>query len=143
MDAGELKKRTKKFALQCMAIADRLPETRSGRTVGNQLVRSGTSVAANYRSACRARSPAEFASKMGVVEEEADETALWVELLIDSRMLPQSDLHPLWKEADELTRIAVASIRTTRSSSIRNPQSEIRNRKSRNDSEMKGTDNAK
>jgi four helix bundle protein len=132
MDAAELKRRTKRFALQCMAVADRLPETKSGRTVGNQLVRSGTSVAANYRSACRARSPAEFASKMGVVEEEADETALWVELLIESRMLPLADLRPLWKEADELTRIAVASIRTTRASSIRNPKSAIRNREERN-----------
>jgi four helix bundle protein len=134
MDAAELKRRTKRFALQCMAVADRLPETRSGRTVGNQLVRSGTSVAANYRSACRSRSSAEFASKMGVVEEEADETALWVELMIESHMLPENDLQPLWKEADELTRIAVASIRTTRggSSSIRNPKSAIRNRNERN-----------
>src|SRR3954471_13401826 len=96
-----------------------------------QLVRSGTSVAANYRSACRGRSPAEFASKMGVVEEEADETALWIELVMESRMLPRKKLEPLWQEADELTRIAVASIRTTRRSpSIRNPKSAIRNRTS-------------
>jgi four helix bundle protein len=126
-----------------MTVADRLPETKSGRTVGNQIVRSATSVAANYRSACRARSAAEFASKMGVVEEEADETALWVELLIESRMLPQAALQPLWKEADELTRIAVASIRTTRrSSSIRNPKSAIRNRNRQDDQENERTSDA-
>ena len=135
MDAAELKSRTKRFALRCMTVADRLPDSKSGRTIGMQLVRSGTSVAANYRSACRARSAAEFASKMGVVEEEADETALWIELLMESGMVAPKKLEPLWREVDELTRIAVASIRTTRRSpSFRNPKSAIRNRKNeRND----------
>jgi four helix bundle protein len=141
MTPAELKSRTKKFALRCMALADSLPDTKSGRTIGMQLVRSGSSVAANYRSACRGRSAAEFASKMGVVEEEADETALWIELVMESGMLPRKKLEPLWQEADELTRIAVASIRTTRRSpSIRNPKSAIRNRTS---ATTERTDNAK
>ena len=130
MDATELKARTKRFALRCMKLADSLPSTStSGRVIATQLVRSGTSVAANYRSACRGRSPAEFAAKMGVVEEEVDETALWLELVMESGMKPEKQVRPLWQEADELTRIAVSSIRTTRrTSSIRNPKSAIRNR---------------
>jgi four helix bundle protein len=86
MDAVELKARTKRFALRCMKLADSLPTSNSGRAIAMQMVRSGTSVAANYRSACRGRSPAEFVSKMGVVEEEADETALWLELIMESGM---------------------------------------------------------
>ena len=127
MDATELKQRTKSFALRCMWLADSLPQTSSGRVIANQLLRSSTSVAANYRTACRARSNAEFMSKMGIVEEEVDESALWMELIIDSEMAPRASVLPLWHEADELTRIVVASIRTARQKPIRNPQSATRN----------------
>ncbi len=80
MDTNELKDRTKTFAARVLKLVDALPKTTSGRTVANQIARSGTSIAANYRSACRARSKAEFIAKMGIVEEEADETLFWLEL---------------------------------------------------------------
>jgi four helix bundle protein len=114
MDADDLKERTKQFALRCMRLADSLPNRPSGRTVANQLVRCGTSVAANYRAACRARSPQEFCAKMGIVEEEADESALWLELTIDAELKPKRLVEKLLQEADELTRITVRSIVTAR-----------------------------
>jgi len=109
MNPQELKERTKQFALRVMHLVDALPNTPKGRAIAGQLVRSGTSVAANYRSACRGRSHAEFISKIGVVEEEADETALWLELIIDDRLLPEKKIAPLLKEANELTAIMAAS----------------------------------
>jgi len=78
----DLKKRTKAFALRVIALVESLPRSRTANVIGNQLLRSGTSVGANYRSACRGRSPAEFVSKMGIVEEEADESLFWMELLV-------------------------------------------------------------
>ncbi len=81
MNAEELKARTKKFALRVLKLVAALPKNIQGRTIGGQLVRSGTSVAANYRAACRGRSRAEFIAKIGVVEEEADESAFWLELI--------------------------------------------------------------
>lgn len=89
MNPQELKERTKEFALRIMRLVDALPRTPKGQALASQLVRSGTSVAANYRSACRSRSRAEFVSKIGVVEEEADETALWLELIIADRILTE------------------------------------------------------
>ena len=83
MNEDDLKKRTKQFALRILKLVAALPRTIAGRTIGGQLARSGTSVAANYRAACRARSKAEFISRLGVVEEEADESALWLELIIE------------------------------------------------------------
>jgi len=77
---ADLKARTKQFALRVMKLIDALPRTIQGRAIANQIIRSATSVAANYRAACRARSRAEFAAKIGIVEEEADETAFWLEL---------------------------------------------------------------
>ncbi len=88
MNPQELKERTKQFALRVMRLVDALPRTAKGTALAGQLVRSGTSVAANYRSASRARSRAEFISKIGVVEEEANETALWLELIIEDKILP-------------------------------------------------------
>jgi four helix bundle protein len=94
--------------------------------VGRQLIRSATSVAANYRSACRARSRSDFISKMGIVEEESDESCLWLEIIEEAGFLPAKRLAELRKEANSLTAIAVASIRTARAGS-RNPQSATRN----------------
>lgn len=125
MNDIELKRRTKQFALRVIRMSEALPRKMSADVLGRQLLRSATSVAANYRSACRARSRADFVAKMGIVEEEADESGLWLELLADSEILPATKLEPLKHEASELTAIAVASIRTARSRNA-NPQSTIR-----------------
>jgi four helix bundle protein len=123
----DLKQRTKQFSLRIVALVDALPNSVSGRNLGNQLFRSGTSVGANYRAACRGRSMAEFASKLGVVEEEADESAFWLELLIESGIMRSRLLAPLLREANELTAIMVASRRTVG----RSLQSKIKNQKSK------------
>ncbi len=122
----ELKNRTKAFALRVLKLIDILPDTRSGRVLAGQLGRSGTSVGANYRAACRSRSTAEMISKLSVVEEEADESVFWMELIVDHGVLPRSKLAALLQEADELTAIMVASRRTLR---FGNPKSRIQNRK--------------
>lgn len=109
MNATELKLRTKQFALRVMKLVDALPSSRSGNTIGNQLVRSGTSVGANYRASCRARSKAEFIAKIGIVEEEADESGFWMELIVEGSLLPATKVAGLLKEADELTAIMAAS----------------------------------
>jgi four helix bundle protein len=109
-----LKTRTKAFALRIIRLAEALPRSRTANVVGQQLLRSGTSVGANYRAACRARSTAEFVSKMGIVEEEADESIFWMELLVDAGIVKKELVQPLMNEADELLAIAVTSIRTAR-----------------------------
>jgi len=109
MNATELKQRTKQFALRVMKLVDALPTTRSGNAIGNQLVRSGTSVGANYRASCRARSKVEFIAKIGVVEEEADESGFWMELIADGGLLAASKVSALLQEANELTAIMAAS----------------------------------
>lgn len=126
MDENELKARTKQFGLRAINLVDALPKTVSGRAIGNQLVRSGTSVGANYRAACRSRSKAEFVAKIGIVAEEADESAFWLELIMDANLLKTEPVSPLHKEAEELTAIFTASGRTAR---INNPKSKIRNSK--------------
>ena len=115
MDSEELKSRTKQFALRIMRLVAALPKTTVGRAVGNQLIRCGTSVGANYRAACRGRSRAEFAAKLGTVAEEADETCFWLELVIDGTLLPRDQVEPLYAEADELTAIFTAGARSARS----------------------------
>ena len=105
MDKHELQDRTKQFALRVLKLIDVLPRTTAGRAISSQLVRAATSVGANYRSACRARSRAEFAAKLGVALEEADESLYWLELVRDSKLLPENKLSLLLKEADELTAI--------------------------------------
>ncbi|PYJ38247.1 MAG: four helix bundle protein [Verrucomicrobia bacterium] len=107
--SADLKARTKQFALRVIKLVDALPRTIQGRAVANQIIRSATSVAANYRAACRARSRAEFIAKIGVVEEEADETAFWLELIIDSALLTQTRVRPLLTEAGELVAIMAVS----------------------------------
>jgi len=114
MTADELKRRTKSFALRVCCVVNQFPTNRSSGVIGNQLLRSATSVGANCRAACRARSPAEFVAKLGIVEEEADESAYWLEMLIDLKAFPEAMLMPLQREAEELTAIVVASIRTAR-----------------------------
>jgi four helix bundle protein len=122
MTESELKSRTKTFALRVLKLVDTLPDTRSGRILSGQLGRSGTSVGANYRAACRSRSAAEMVSKLAVVEEEADESAFWLELISDHGLLPPAKIAALHQEADELTAIMVASRRTL---ARRNPKSKI------------------
>ena len=114
MTPKELKDRTKRFAVDVMQLCRELPPSLDGRTVGQQLIRCGTSVAANYRASCRARSRAEFIAKMGTVEEEADESLFWLELVVDSKLATATRVEKLLKEADELTAIFVSSIRTAK-----------------------------
>jgi four helix bundle protein len=111
-----LKDRTKKYAIRVIKLIENLPPSRVATVVGNQLLRSGTSVGANYRSACRARSPAEFCSKMGIVEEELDESLYWMDLIIESKLVPARRLGHLMKEGEELLAMTVASINTARGS---------------------------
>ena len=117
MNNENLKQRTRQFALDVIKLVEGLPQRDTVNDVlGKQLLRSGTSVAANYRAATRARSSADFISKMTVVEEEADESVLWIDLLEASHRLRSDLARPLMKEAGELTAIAVASVRTARAS---------------------------
>jgi four helix bundle protein len=128
MDEKELKKRTQSFGLRAMKLAGALPNTPSGRCIANQFVRCGTSVPANYRAACRARSRAEFTARLGVVEEEADESAFWLEMVIAGKLMSARLVEPLLKEANELTAIFTRSVKTARS--FPNPKSKIQNPKS-------------
>jgi len=126
MTETELKDRTKAFALRVLKLVDALPNTKSGRVLANQLGRSGTSVGANYRSACRARSAADMISKLSVVEEEADESAYWMELIGESKLMPVAKIAALHAEAGELTAIMVSSRKTLLA---RDRKSKIENRK--------------
>jgi four helix bundle protein len=107
--------RTKMRAIRVIRLFDGLPKTRSADVIGRQLLRSATSVGANYRAACRARSKAEFCAKLGIVEEEADESIYWLELLIDAKLVPAVRLQDLLRETNEIVAMVVASIRTARS----------------------------
>jgi four helix bundle protein len=110
----QMRDRTKAFALRIIRLFRSLPGKTDTQVLGKQLLRCGTSVAANYRAACRARSRAEFVAKMGVVVEEADEAILWLELLTESGIVPLKKMESLLKEAHELTAIFTASKRTAR-----------------------------
>ena len=112
----DLKKRTKEYALRIIEFVNTLPRGRTPDVIGGQLVRAGTSVGANYRSSCRARSTADFIAKMGIVEEEADESLYWMELLIEAGIVKPEDLESLIEEGDELLAITVASINTAKRS---------------------------
>ena len=127
MDEREMIGRTKQFALRIMTLVEALPITIQGRAIGNQIMRSGTSVVANYRAACRARSKVEFVSKLGTVEEEADETAFWLELIIEGGVLSSKQIEPLLSEASELVAIIAASKKTA---SRTLAKSQVANRKS-------------
>ena len=127
MNEREMIARTKQFALRIMKLVGALPKTVQGRAIASQLMRSGTSVAANYRAACRSRSKAEFIAKLGTVEEEADETAFWLELIIEGALLTASQIQPLLIEAGEIVAITAASKKTASATLAR---SQIANRKS-------------
>ncbi|HDZ21784.1 MAG TPA: four helix bundle protein [Phycisphaerae bacterium] len=135
MTPDELRRRTKTFALRTIRLTESLPKRRTADVIGRQLLRSGTSVGANYRSACRAKSTADFVAKLGIVEEELDECVYWMELIVEEGLVPDGQLKPLVKETDELLSIVVSSINTARrksrakSPSKNNPQSEICNPK--------------
>jgi len=113
----ELRDRTKKFALRILRLYKTLPFAADAQVLGKQLIRSGTSVAANYRAACRARSRQEFAAKIGIVVEEADETVFWLELLLDSGLVKPERLSELLTEAREITAIFTAAYSTSRANS--------------------------
>jgi len=114
MNQNEMKKRTKSLAIKIVRLYQTLPQKGPANVLGGQVLRSGTSVGANYRAACRARSIADFISKMGIVEEELDETMYWLELLVECEILKQNDLESLMGEANELLAIIVASIKTAK-----------------------------
>ncbi|PYO63823.1 MAG: four helix bundle protein [Gemmatimonadetes bacterium] len=126
LTASDLKQRTKEFALNTVRLVERLPRGRAAEVIGRQLLRSGTSVAANYRSARRARSRREFIAKMGIVEEEADESSLWLDLLVEAGLVPSAQVAALRDEADQLVAITVASIRTARGGGRDVPRSAFR-----------------
>ena len=127
MNEREMIARTKQFALRTMKLVGALAKTIQGRAIESQLMRSGTSVAANYRAACRARSKAEFIAKLGTVEEEADESAFWLELIIEGALLTAAQVEPLLIEVGELVAITAASKKTASGAP---PRSQIANRKS-------------
>jgi four helix bundle protein len=112
MTTDEMKLRTKKFSLMVIDLAERMPNTNVIRSITNQIVRSGTSVGANYRAVCRARSDREFVAKMNIVLEEADETLFWLEIIKEKMWIAKSELELIWKEGNELTAIFVSSLKT-------------------------------
>ena len=114
MENVELKARCKKFALRVMHLVRALPNDRIANPIANQIIRSGTSVAANYRAACLAKSRADFIAKLGIAIEEVDESALWMELIIEDKILPTSKVSPLLNESKELLAIFLASAQTAR-----------------------------
>ena len=125
MNEDDLKKRTKQFALKILKLIAIIQSTIEGRVIANQLTKSGTSVGANYRAACKARSRVEFIAKIGVVEEEADECIYWLELVIGANLLKKELVKPLLNEAGEIVAIMASS----RKSATKNRKSEIGNRK--------------
>ena len=114
MTEQQFKDRTKQLALAVLRVADELPPGRLNSILAGQLVRAATSVGANYRAACRARSTPDMISKLGIVEEEADETLYWLDLLVESGRLPALRVEPLRREANDLLAMTVASIKTLR-----------------------------
>ena len=117
MSNENLKIRTKRFALDVIQFVEMLPAGKTCEVIGKQLLRAGTSVGANYRAACRAKSPADFIYKMGIVEEEADESGYWMELLIESGKVISASTTALLNESSELVAISIASIQTARRNS--------------------------
>jgi four helix bundle protein len=119
MTPEELRARTKSFALRIVKFYRSLPRTADAQVMGKQLLRCGTSVAANYRASCRGRSRAEFASRIGVVAEEADETGFWLEMLVDAGIVQPALLKDLLQESKELTAIFTATLQSVRKRNVR------------------------
>lgn len=128
MTSEEMKARTKQFALRVIKLVESLPNTKNSAVIGKQLLRSGTSVGANYRAVCRAKSTPDFINKLAIVEEEADESMYWIELLIESNQIKQKLVENLLNENDEILSIIVSAIKTSKEK--RNPNSQIPNPKS-------------
>ena len=114
MDSKDLKDRTKRFAVDAIRLASSIPDTIAGRIVANQFIKSATSVAANYRATCRARSKAEFVSKLHIVLEEADESVFWLEIMDEAEILSNTAVSSLFQEATEITAIFARSNFTSR-----------------------------
>ena len=114
MDEQEFKDRTKKLGLQVIRLVEALPNSQAGRIIGKQLLRAATSVGANYRAACRAKSTADILNKLKIVEEEADETLYWLELLVEAELMSEPRLKDLIQETNEIIAMTVASIKTLR-----------------------------
>jgi four helix bundle protein len=132
MTPQEMKERTKQFGLRVLRLVSALPRNRSTDVLGRQLLRSGTSIGANYRAACRSRSDGDFLARMGIVEEEADETLYWLEMISAAKLVADNRLDDLHNEGEQILSIVVASIRTVKARTRKRsgPQSEIRNPKS-------------
>lgn len=125
MTEQEFKKRTKDIALRIIRLVESLPRTWSAEVIGKQLLRSGTSIGANYRAACRGKSTADVLHKLSIVEEEADESLYWMELLIDGDIVPERKLLALTSDVNEIVAMTVASIKTMRPKKSANPKSKI------------------
>jgi four helix bundle protein len=118
MDQDDMKQRTKQFFLNIIKFCKMLPNHFVAGRIGDQLLRAGTSVGAKYRAACRARSRKEFTSRLGIVEQETDETLFCVEILVESSIVPRDEVINLWKEGNEILSIIVATIKTSRSKAL-------------------------
>lgn len=114
MTEEQFKQRTKEYGLRIIRLVESLPSRRTASTIGHQLLRAGTCVGANYRAACRGRSVADTLSKLALVEEEADETLYWLELLVEADVVPENQLRDLMNEGDQIVAMTVASIKTLR-----------------------------
>ena len=131
MDEETFKQRTKKFGLAVIKLVETLPRNRTAEVLGRQLLRAGTSVGANYRAACRGKSAADVVAKLSIVEEEADESIYWIELLVEAGLVAPNRVDVLKKEANELLAMTVASIKTIRArqqsgeARLTNPKSKI------------------
>jgi four helix bundle protein len=125
MNEEEFKNRTKGLALRVIKLVSALPTNQVSMIIGKQLLRSATSVGANYRAACRGKSPADVLNKLSIVKEEADESLYWMELLAEAEIVPKTRLAALMSETNEITAMTVASIKTIRANYLNNPKSKI------------------
>ncbi len=124
MDEKTFKDRTKKLAVAIIKQIEKMPRSLAADVIGKQVIRSGTSIGANYRAACRAKSTPDMINKMKIVEEESDETQYWLELLVEAGLAPKDQVASLYKETDEILAMTVASIKTLRNQKpIANPKS--------------------
>ena len=125
MTEQEFKDRTKQIALRVIRLVESLPNIPSAQIIGKQLLRSATSVGANYRAACCGKSTPDILHKLSIVEEEADESLYWLELLIESEIVPEKKLSALFSDINEIVAMTVSSIKTLRSKNLDNPKSKI------------------